>query len=75
MRYFFVSDTGTLDARLTTLTTERQVDRYGWTMSDAVVQRQILMSVNMEDGVSTTVNIAKMLLSGATLVCSRETST
>jgi len=70
----FVSGTGALEARLTTGTTERRVDRSGWTMFDAVVQRQILMSVYMEDGVCTTVNIAKMLLFGATLVCNRKTS-
>jgi len=50
------------------------VDRSGWMMSAALVQRQISLSVHTEDGVFTTVSILKMLLFDATLVRSHKTA-
>jgi len=68
----FMSETETVDVRLTTGTTEHRVDRSGWMMFAAVVQRQILMSVHTEAGVFTTALITKTLLFGVTLVCNHK---
>jgi len=63
-----MSETETLDTRLTTENTEQRADRSGCTVFAAMVQRQILMSVYTTAGVYTTVNTGMMSPFGVTLV-------